>query len=85
MKHYVSIIERNNQRLLSFTRYLAVDGYFMKKTFIDPVLCSGLQMVNRMRPDANLQYVYTGPKKRPGQETHQWGLSKTEVIGHTGN
>ncbi len=62
--HYVGIIKKNIGVILSCTKYLAVDGYFMKKTFIDPVLSMQLQVITRMRPDANLQYLYNGPQKQ---------------------
>ena len=64
MEHYVNIIKNNAERLLSVTRHVAVDGYFMKKTFIDPVLSMGLQVITRMRPDANLQHIYAGPQRK---------------------
>ncbi|WP_091393687.1 transposase [Arachidicoccus rhizosphaerae] len=63
MDHYVGIIRNNIGRIKSFTDYLAVDGYFMKKTFIEPMLKMGLQVITRMRPDANLQYLYKGQQK----------------------
>lgn len=43
-------------------KYLLVDGYYTKKTFIDPV-CSleqGLEIVSKLRCDANLRYFYRG-------------------------
>ena len=64
MDHYVSIVENNINRIMGYTRYIAADAYFMKKTFIGPMLTIGLQVITRMRPDANLQYVYTGPQKK---------------------
>lgn len=64
--HYVGIIKKNISAILSCTRYLAVDGYFMKKTFIEPVLSMQLQVITRMRPDANLKYLYNGAQK-PGR------------------
>lgn len=63
MDHYVGIIRHNIDRIKSFTDYLAVDGYFMKKTFIEPMLGMGLEVITRMRPDANLQYLFKGPQK----------------------
>lgn len=63
MAHYVGIIKNNMETLRRYTEYLAVDGYFMKKTFIDPVLSLNLHVITRMRPDANLLYLYTGPQK----------------------
>ncbi|WP_142688047.1 transposase [Chitinophaga polysaccharea] len=57
--------QKNNAgRLLSYTSYLAVDGYFMKKTFIAPVLGMGLQVITRLWQDANLQYIYKGPQHK---------------------
>jgi hypothetical protein len=64
--HYVSIIKKNLSAILPYTKYLAVDGYFMKKNFIDPVLLLQLEVITRMRPDANLLYLYNGPQK-PGR------------------
>src|SRR5215210_3887375 len=63
MDHYVSIVERNINSILSYTRYIAADGFFMKSSFIDPLVKLRLQVITRMRPDANLLYLYTGPQK----------------------
>lgn len=64
MEHYVGIIKKSAEHILKYTGYLTVDGYFMKKTFIEPVLDMGLQVITRMRPDANLQYIYRSPQKQ---------------------
>lgn len=58
MGHYVDIIKKKASRTLRYTEYLTVDRYFMKKFFIEPVLYMGLQVITRMRLDANLQYIY---------------------------
>lgn len=63
MEHYVNIVKKNIDSILPYTRYLAADGYFMKSSFIDPLLKSGLHIITRMRPDANLSYLYTGAQK----------------------
>ena len=63
MEHYVSIVKKNIEHILSYSRYLAADGFFMKSSFIEPLLELGLQVITRMRPDANLLYLYTGPQK----------------------
>lgn len=63
MEHYVNIVKKNINSVLSYTRYLAADGYFMKSSFIEPLLQSGLHIITRMRPDANLSYLYTGAQK----------------------
>ncbi len=46
------------------SKYLAVDGYFAKQSFIKPV-CeqTGLDIICKLRKDANLKYFYNGTKK----------------------
>lgn len=43
-------------------KYLLVDGYYSKKRFINPVcaLNQGLEVVGKLRCDANLRYLYRG-------------------------
>ena len=63
INHYVEVIEKHISDLLSVTRYLAVDGYFMKKEFINPLLKEGLHIVTKARSDANLMYIFKGKQK----------------------
>lgn len=60
--HYVSVIKTHLKSIKQFTRYLAVDGYFMKKEFIQPLVKDGLEVITKMRQDANLKYLYHGPQ-----------------------
>lgn len=76
--HYVGIIKKNLRAVLCYTKYLAVDGYFMKKTFIDPVLLLRLEVITRMRPDANLLYLYNGPQN-PGRGRKRSYAGKVNV------
>ena len=46
--------------------YLAVDGYFSKKKFIDGVANLKLHQIGKLRCDANMRYLYTGPKREKG-------------------
>ena len=78
MEHYVGIIKKNIDSLLSHTRYLAADGYFMKSSFIDPLLKLGLHVITRMRPDANLSYLFTGVQK-PGKGRKKSYAGKVDV------
>jgi hypothetical protein len=61
--HYVSIIKSSVDVILSKTKYLCVDGYFMKKSFIKPIQESGLHIITKMRSDANLKYLFNGKKE----------------------
>ena len=62
--HYVGIIEKNLSTLKALVSHLVADGYFMKYEFIIPVLKQGLHVITKMRSDANLRYIYSGPKKK---------------------
>lgn len=47
------------------SRHLAVDGYFAKLGFIDPVKAqTELDIICKLRKDANLKYLYKGPKRK---------------------
>lgn len=64
--HYIDVITGQITTLKEMVKYLTVDGYFMKKDFINPIVKAGLHIITKMRPDANLRYLYTGPR-RPGR------------------
>lgn len=63
--HYAQIITDRWEKLAVLSTYLAVDGYFAKKTFIDPVTeLTDLHIISKLRRDANLKYLYHGPKRK---------------------
>lgn len=62
--HYVGIIKNRLKDVLSYTRYLTVDGYFMKRNFIDALTEEGLVVITKMRQDANLTYLFEGKQKK---------------------
>lgn len=62
--HYVGVLKKHLKEIKTLTRYLAVDGYFMKKEFIQPLVQKGLHIITKMRRDANLRYLYQGPKSK---------------------
>ena len=65
VSHYVSIINKRMDVLKAMgVNYLVVDGYFMKHYFIHPLLKEGLHTITKMRPDANLTYLYNGAKEK---------------------
>lgn len=63
VNHYAGIIEKYINDIRAVTRYLAVDGYFMKKEFVKPLLKQGLHIITKARQDANLMYLYKGKQK----------------------
>ena len=51
-------------------RHLAVDSYYWKKKFVSPVFDSGLDLVGKLRCDANLRWLHQADKaikKGPGR------------------
>ena len=50
---------------LSHLRYVVTDGYYSKQKFVSGVRTLGLYQIGKLRVDANLRYLYRGPK-RPG-------------------
>jgi len=43
------------------------DGYYSKTKFINGVQALGLQLVCKLRQDANLRWLYQGPQKKRGR------------------
>ena len=70
--HYANILVSRSAQLSQISQILAVDAYFTKRKFIDPI-CNktDINLVGRLREDANLRYLYmgrpTGNKGRPKQ------------------
>lgn len=50
---------------LSHLRYVISDGYYSKQKFLGGVRALSLEQIGKLRLDANLRYLYQGPK-RPG-------------------
>lgn len=55
-----------SEKLSELSRIAVAEAWFTKKSFIDAVCGAGFQFVGRMRDDANLKYLHTGPQK-PGR------------------
>lgn len=66
ISHYTDFILSSLPYSGSISPYLSVDGYFMKKEFILPLLETGLHIITKMRSDANLKYLFKG-KQRTGK------------------
>ena len=54
-----------SEQHLSHLRYVITDGYYSKQKFLRGVRALGLEQIGKLRLDANLRYLYQGPK-RPG-------------------
>jgi hypothetical protein len=53
---------------LQALKYLAVDGYFSKKKFVDGICALDLHVIGKLRRDAHLRHLYSGPRRNgPGR------------------
>ncbi len=48
-------------------RHLAVDGAYARQTFVEGACDLGLQVVSRLRTNANVRYLYAGPQLGRGR------------------
>lgn len=58
---YLSHLWRDGPNLPAGISHLAVDGYYAKRKFVDSTCDFGLPVISKLRHDANLRYLYTGP------------------------
>jgi hypothetical protein len=63
LSYYATLLVNDITHLLSVSKYIAVDAYFSKKTFIEPVCKAGLHIITRLRNDAVMYYAYSGFQK----------------------
>ncbi|MBD0299159.1 MAG: hypothetical protein ICV82_02510 [Nitrososphaera sp.] len=60
----MKVILEHRKAILALSSYLVVDGYFMKKDFIAPLLQKGLHVITRAGSAANLlRSGYKGTQK----------------------
>lgn len=48
-------------------KHLFVDAYFFKKKFVTDIRTAGLHVISKMRKDARLLSLYSGPQKSRGR------------------
>lgn len=62
--HYAKLIINRVDKADSISNILVVDGYFSRTNFINPVCQhTGVNIISRLRDDANLRYLYHGLQK----------------------
>ena len=66
--HYVSLLAQQRPVLEQLgIRIVAADAYFAKKSFVDGMIQLNFSVVTRLRQDANLRYLYHGPRAHTGR------------------
>jgi hypothetical protein len=63
LTYYANILVNDVTNLLAVSKYVTVDAYFSKITFIDSLCKSGLEVITRLRDDAVMFYAYKGVQK----------------------
>ena len=88
MTQYCAQVGDCKDSITKYTSHLVVDGYYSKFDFVEDVLGHGLQIVGKLRWDANMKYLYEGPheKKRGGRKKYDGkfdskDLSRLEFVG----
>ena len=62
VQHYIGVIRRYSWELLKVTDIVVADAYFSTSTFVGGIAASGFHLVSRFRDNADLRYLYTGPR-----------------------
>lgn len=85
---YLRQLEQITPQLPDQARYVAADGYYAKKTYLDGVCELGLHLISKLRCDAKKRYLYRGPhQKRPGPRRQYDGkvdlhdVSRLDYVG----
>lgn len=83
--HYADCILSRKDKLAQLCDYLCVDGYFAKESFIKPIVeQTDLELICKLRQDADLRYLYTGPQlKRTGRPRAYAGKINLKKIDKT--
>jgi Transposase DDE domain len=77
MEQYAQMITPHTALLQSYSSVVVVDGYFMKKGFIEALTTEGFQVVTKGRRDASLKYLYHG--KQSGVGHPRWYSGKVNL------
>lgn len=80
--HYAEIVTSRAKELEQLSGYLCVDGYFAKKKFVDKIVDNtSLELICKLRSDANLKYINNAPPTgKPGRPKLYSGKVDTKKI-----
>jgi hypothetical protein len=68
MDDYLAHLDAARSHFPERVRYLVVDGYYVKESFILAVLTHRLQMISKLRRDADLRFVFEGEQRPRGRK-----------------
>lgn len=61
--YYAAIITSRKEVLKDLSKYIVVDAYFSKYSFVSQMYKAGFETISRLRVDAVLQYAFCGEQK----------------------
>jgi hypothetical protein len=61
---YLQQVQQERHKIPEAVKYLAADGYYAKRKYVDGVVACGLHLITKLRCDANLRYIYKGEKRK---------------------
>ncbi len=64
---YLAHLQPDRMALPKSIRYLVADGYYSKTKFINGVMDLELELIGKLRHDANLRWLYQGEQKPRGR------------------
>jgi len=66
VKDYAQHLMKTRSLLPDSVRYLVADGYYYRAKFWNAVRDADLNLISKLRVDANLNYIYTGERNQRG-------------------
>ena len=91
VKGYLKQLKTTRSHLPAAVKYIVADSFYSKKSVVDGVIELDLQLVSKLRIDADLRYCYTGEQKPKGAPRKYDGkvdlsdLSRLEFIDELAN
>lgn len=73
LRYYSALVCRRSKAILAVSKYLVADAYFSRYPFISVVCKQNIEVISRLRDDADLLYPYVGvhPKRRGRKQKYQ--------------
>ena len=88
---YLDHLRATRAALPAAVRYLVGDGFYSKLKWVEGVIALNLEVIGKLRCDANLKYLYDGPQKPRGARRKYDGkvgltdLSRWQSLGKDDN
>jgi IS4 transposase len=77
---YAEHLRRDAAHLPDKVTYLVVDGYYAKSKFVKAARKTGLHIVGKLRPDADLRWLFKGKQKKFGRDRQYDGKVKFDDL-----